>query len=538
LRGEVEGIVIGAGANGLVAAAALGRAGVRVLVLEAQDEVGGLAGAFSFAPGFRCAPFASDAGWVLPAVIRGLGLDGLERAAARDGSTIAVVVEPGEFLVLPPDPAAAAAAIARYSTQDAAVWPGFTARLHAMAGFLEALYAGPPPDVDAATVAELLPMLGLARRFRGLGRAGMVDLLRTLPMSVQQLCEESLTLEPLQAAVAACAIRDSGLGPRAGGTGFLLLHGMTGAPRGAIGGRGAWAAGPDAFIASAERVARGVGATIRTGARVTRITVDDDAVTGVVLETGESVRAPLVLSSADPAHTLLRLVDPVWLDPEFLLAVRNIRFRGTTAAVLYALDALPAIPGLDAAALRGTLSLTTGPDALERAADAIKYGRLPEAPHIEISLPTVHWPHLAPPGRHILVARVQHIAHALRDGAWDGARAEALADCVTRAIEAVAPGFCARVLHRSVLTPREIEQRWGLTEGAITHGQMMLDQILFMRPIAGWSRYAMPVDGLYLCGAGAHPGPGIPGGAGWLAGRRALHDTKQRKRLARRSGAR
>ena len=537
LRGEFEGIVIGAGANGLVAAAALGRAGLRVLVLEAQDEVGGLACASAFAPGFRCAPFAGDAGWVPPPVMRGLRLDGLERAPAGNGAAYAVAVEPGAFLVLPADPVAAAAAIALYSAEDAAAWPGFTARLHTMAGFLEVLYAAPPPDVDAATLGALLRMLSLARRFRGLGREGMIDLLRTLPMPVQQLCEESFTLEPLQAALAACAIRDSGLGPRAGGTGFLLLHGLAGAPPGAIAGRGAWAAGSDAFIASAERAARGAGVTIRTSARVTRIEVRDDAVTGVMLENGDDVRAPLVLSSADPAHTLLRLVDPVWLDPEFLLAVRNIRMRGSTAAVLYALDALPEIPGLDAAALAGTVSLTSSLDALERAADAVKYGRLPDALHIEISAPTLHWPRLAPAHRHVLVAHVQHASHALRDGGWDDARTALLADRVTGAIEAVAPGFASRVLHRSVLTPREIERRWGLTGGAITHGQLMLDQILFMRPLAGWAHYATPVDGLYLCGAGAHPGPGVPGGAGWLAARRVLHDRKQGT-LAGRTGSR
>ncbi|HET9983792.1 MAG TPA: NAD(P)/FAD-dependent oxidoreductase [Longimicrobiales bacterium] len=518
-------IVIGAGANGLVAAAALGRAGLRALVLERGETLAGQAGTLEFAPGFRAAPLALDAGWVPPVVERGLGLDGLERTHADTPLTVAVA--PGELLPLSRDPARAAAAIRRYSAADAARWPAFTARLRQLAGFLEAVYQLPAPDLDTASVREALPLLGLARRFRSLGREAMTEFLRTAPMPARQIAEEWFEAAPLRTAVAAGGVLDNRQGPLSGGTGFVLLHNLVGAAAGSVRGRGAWRAGPDAFAAAAERAARRHGATIRTGADVARIRVEDDAVAGVALRSGEEIRAARVLSAADPAHTLLGLVDPVWLDPELLLALRNIRFRGCTAYVLFALGELPDLPGLDAApdALRGTVSLTADVDVLERAADAAKYGTVPERPHIELTVPSLSWPELAPAGRHVLVARAHYAPYRLRAGlSWDAAAADALGDAVASAIEAVSPCFSSRVLHRATLTPPDLEVRFGLTEGAATHGEIALDQILFMRPTPGLGHYATPIDGLYLGGAGTHPGPAIAGGPGWLAAQRLLAD--------------
>jgi phytoene dehydrogenase-like protein len=287
-----------------------------------------------------------------------------------------------------------------------------------------------------------------------------------------------------------------------------------------------WHAGPDAFTRAAEDAARRNGVTIRTDAAVARIEVRDDAVTGVVLANGEEISTTRVLSTADPVRTLRGLVDPVWLDPEFLHAVRNIKLRGCTAVVLYALDPLPEIPNLPAENWRGVISLSSTVSALERAADAAKYGEVPEQPHVELTVPTERWPErkFAPKGRHVVVARVQYAPYTLRDGEWNSAKGEALADRVTAVIEAAVPCFSSRILHRVVLSPLDIEQRYGLTEGALTHGELTLDQILFMRPVPGWGRYAMPIRGLYLGGAGTHPGPGVLGGSGWLAAARVLHD--------------
>ncbi|HET9274628.1 MAG TPA: NAD(P)/FAD-dependent oxidoreductase, partial [Gemmatimonadales bacterium] len=290
---------------------------------------------------------------------------------------------------------------------------------------------------------------------------------------------------------------------------------------GTVRGRGHRAAEPASLTEALAAAARRAGVTIRTGATVARILVRDDRVSGVLLESGEEIPAGLVLSSADPARTLLGLVDPVWLDPEFLLAVRNVKHRGAEARVLFALDGLPAFPGLPSPgqALAGTLSLTPTTVALERAYDASKHGRVSESPHVEVSVPSIGSPGLAPANRHVLVARVQFAPWELD---WNEGRAAALGDQVQRAIATAAPGFADRILGRAVLTPRDLEREFSLTEGATSHGELTLDQILFMRPVPGYGRHATPVAGLYLCGAGTHPGPGIPGGSGWLAAREAL----------------
>jgi phytoene dehydrogenase-like protein len=279
----------------------------------------------------------------------------------------------------------------------------------------------------------------------------------------------------------------------------------------------------------AERAALRFGVSIRAGAAVARIQVRDDAVAGVVLADGEEIAAGTVLSTVDPARTLLEWVDPVWLDPEFVHAVGNIRHRGCTAVVLYALDALPALPGLESEkALAGLVSLTSSLTSLEKAADAAKYGSVSESPHVELTVPTVLWPELAKDGKHVLVARAQYAPYRLRDGAtWSPASRDALAERVTAAIEAVAPCFRSRIRHRVAWSPRDLEERYGLREGAATQGELGLDQVLFMRPVAGWGGHATPISGLYLGGAGTHPGPGILGGPGWLAAQRALGDRRR-----------
>jgi phytoene dehydrogenase-like protein len=284
---------------------------------------------------------------------------------------------------------------------------------------------------------------------------------------------------------------------------------------------------------AAEQLARSHGVVIRTGAEAAQIVIRDDAVAGVrLVRNDEEISASAVLSTADPARTFLQLLDPVWLDPEFLLAVRNVKLRGCTAAVLYALDRLPDVSGLQdsAQSLAGVVSLTGSLDWLERAYDAAKYGSVSERPHVEFSVPTLRWPQLAPPGKHVLVAKVQYAPYGLRGNvAWDAALATALGETVTRTIARVSPNFASAVLHRAVVTPRDIETTFGLTEGAVTQGELTLDQILFMRPVAGWGQYVMPVSGLYLGGAGTHPGPGVIGASGLLAARRLLSDRGKRR---------
>ena len=516
-----DAIVLGAGVNGLAAAVTLARAGKRVLVLERADAVGGQSALTEFAPGFRAAPLALDADWLPPAVTRALGLQAPARR--RPDLPAAVPLGDGAWLGLAPDPVVAAEAIRRHAPADAAEWPAFVARVGSLAGFLEALYLMPPPDIDASAVRDLLPLLGLGRKLRGLGRRGMVDLLRVMPMSVQEDLDDRFGCEPLKALVGATGITDLRQGPRSGGTAFVMLHHHVGAA-GAIRGRGYWSEGPGALADALAGAARAAGVTVRTGAGVARIEVDDAGVTGVMLTSGEALPARAVLSSADPAHTLLRLVDPVRLDPDFLLAVRNIKFRGCTSYLLHAMDALPPVAGLGDAGrgLDGVLSLTASLTELERAADAAKYGETAERPHVELRFPSLRWPALAPAGKHVAVASVQWTPHRPGGAAWTPGQRDQLTRAVAETIERAVPGFGQRVVHRVLLTPEDLETTYGLTEGAATQGELTLDQILFMRPVPEASRYATPVPGLFLCGSGCHPGPGIAGVSGWLAARRLL----------------
>jgi phytoene dehydrogenase-like protein len=514
-----DAIVIGAGLNGLTAAATLAKAGRRVLVVERSDTAGGMARALEFAPGFRAAPFAHDPGWLPPAIARALGL--APTAPDYAAAPLTVALDRREFLTLSADRARATEAIRRVAPQDAAQWGAFTDRLGKLAGFLAQLYQRPPPAGDWRAPRELVSLAGLALAFRRLGRDDMAALMRTLPMPVQDMLDDTFTHEPLKAALAAGGMQSIRQGPRSAGTAFVLLHHLAGAPAGMVRRAGAWRV--ENIVAVLENVARRLSVTIRTGSPVQSIAVKDDAVRGVVLDGGEELAAPLVLSSADPARTLLGMIDPVWLDPDFIHAVRNIKYRGSTAIVLYALDRLPDVPGLaDPQALAGMVSLTPTLNALERAYDAAKYGRISERPHVEITVPTLAASHRAAEGKHVLIARMQHAPYQLHQSQWDDGRRTALARSVTSTIEDVLPGFAGHVLHQRTLAPPDLEAEFALTEGAASHGELMLDQILFMRPLGGWARYAMPVDGLFLCGAGTHPGPGIIGGSGWLAARRAL----------------
>jgi phytoene dehydrogenase-like protein len=516
-----EAIVIGAGANGLVAACALAKAGRRVLVLERDEQVGGTRRSVDIAPGFRAAPLATDAGWVPPVVVRGTSI--ALPATTTASLPASVALSGGGFLSLPSDLSGAATAIGPHSAYDAARWADVTARLSALSGFLEALYQLPPPDVGVGpSLAELPSLLTIGRRLRSLGKRDMSELLRVMPMAVQDLADDELESEPLKALVAAAGVENIRQGPRSGGTSFVLLHHLIGAK--AIRGRPWWTPAPEAFIGAAVLRAAALGVKFRTGAEVKRIEVRDDAVVGVTLANGETIATSRVISTADATQTLLSLVDPVWLDPELMHAVGSIKYRGCTAFVLYALDHLPGVPGLDTQALAGVVSLTPTTVALERAYDASKYGAISDRPHIELTAQSLRWPALAPPGKHVLVARVQYAPYSLRDGQWNTKQAAALGDRVTASIAEVVPRFRDAVSARRVLTPVDLEETFGLSEGAGSRGELTLDQILFMRPVAGLGRYVTPIRGLYLGGAANHPGPGVVGGAGWLSARALMKD--------------
>ena len=508
---KLDAIVIGAGANGLVAAVALAKAGKRVMVLERAATPGGLNRLIEIAPGFT-SPVICESAWTPPAVAKAIGLDRV--AHTQPPSGVAVAGGTDGALAISRDVGAAQAAIRKYSTRDADRWPALVARLHRLAGFLGTLYEVAPPDVSSTSLSELASLAGMGRRLRALGRGDMTELLRVLPMSIEDFLGDELENESLRAALAAGAVRDIRQGPKSGGTTFVLLHYLIGASSGSVRAHAWPTASPTAAIDAAMATAKKRGVEIRTGAEVARIVVKDDAVRGVVLANGDELAAPIVLSTADPRRTLLDLMDTVWLDPEFMRDASNIKFRGCTAFAHYALEGLPA-SALESGDLAGIVSLSATVESIERAYDPVKYGERSSSPHIEISVPSLRWGSLAPEGKHVLAARVQYVPSHATDST-------ALADDVTKAIERALPGFSGRIRGVRVTLPVVLASEYGLSEGSITGGEITLDQILFMRPIAGWARYRMPVSGLFLGGMGCHPGPGIFGGAGLLAARAVL----------------
>jgi phytoene dehydrogenase-like protein len=366
-------------------------------------------------------------------------------------------------------------------------------------------------------------LVQLAWRLRRLGAGEMPEALRYLPMPLRDALDERFTSDTVKAALAAPALTASWLAPRSAGSSYGLLHH-----------RPAWTDGlvtPTVFVRGgpgklAEAVAAAVsaaGGEIRTGAAVERIAVTDRGVEGVVLAGGEEIPAARVASALDPKTTLLGLVDPQWLDPDAVRAVERIRGRGSVALVRYVVERLPELVGAgsNGGRFHGRIQLAGSLDALERAFDAAKYGRLPDAPWIDLTVPSVLDPSLAPAGRHVVVAWVQYVPRTLRETEWSRAR-DVLADRVTARIEEAAPGFTAAVAHRDIVTPEDLERRFGLAGGCLYQVDMTLDQLLHLRPVAGWYDHRTPIAGLHLCGPACHPGGGVTGLPGRNAARAIL----------------
>jgi len=521
-----DAIIVGGGHNGLVCAAFLATGGLKPLVLERGEQVGGCARTTEIAPGFRVPTLAHRAA-LDPAIVRALGLERHGFRPIRPAALASAPSSDGRVLTLWADTARAARDIASFSARDAQTFPEFLKSVAAISRVLRGVLSTVPPAIDRPGAGDLIQLVTTGRRFRSLGRVDAYRLLRWMPMPVADLVREWFESEPLLATVAAGGVLGSFLGPRSAGSAAILLllaagDGQPVAPGFSVaGGMGALA---DA-LASAARQA---GAEIRTGADVRQILVKDGVATGVVLGTGEEIAAPLVVSNADPRRTLVGLVDPIHLSPEFARRVRHIRMRGALAKVNYAVSALPAFAGLGAmgqdqqrAALSGCVRLSPSLDAMERAFDAAKYGGLADEPWIELAIPSIGDPSLAPDGRHVVSAYVQFAPYQLRDATWDAER-DRLGDVATRTIGRYAPGFERSIVARQVITPLDLERVHGLTGGHIFHGELALDQLFVARPLAGWSRYETPIRNLYLCGAGTHPGTGLDGRSGHLAAQQIL----------------
>ncbi|MGH2468413.1 MAG: phytoene desaturase family protein [Candidatus Limnocylindrales bacterium] len=532
-----DAIVVGGGHNGLVAGAYLARAGLRTLILEQRPEVGGQAVTDELRPGVRVPTLAHTVGRLRPDVAATLGLAEHGLALVQSEARAFLPLPDGRALTLWADARRSAGEIRRFSARDSAAWPAFDRQVRALGGYLGRLAATTPPDIGGPSAADALAGLRLGLGYRGLGREDARALFRWLPMGVADLLAEWFESEPLRALLAWSGVALTAMGPRAAGTAAVFLNERAGTDAGAAGQAVVARGGPGALSSALAGAARAFGAGIRTGAAVVAITHRDDAVSGVVLASGEEIAAPIVAAGLDPRRTLLELLDPTVLGPTLRWRAGNIRQPGRTAKVNLVLDDLPAFVGAEAGQaaaadrrLRGRIIVAPTIDDLERAADAGRDGRLPDGPALalEATIPTLVDASLAPVGTHVLSAIVHGVPLRLRDAAWDAAARDRLGDAVVAALEQVAPGITARVSVRQVIAPPDLEADYGLGGGHPLHAEPGLDQWFAWRPLLGLARYRLPLRGLYLVGSGAHPGGGITGAPGANAAREILADRRRR----------
>jgi phytoene dehydrogenase-like protein len=521
-----DAVVIGAGHNGMVCAAYLARAGLRTLVLERRESVGGALATASLGDGFRVPALADTVGRLRTSVISDLGLERRGLRIVQPGVRVFAPQPEAPALTLWGDAARTAEELRARSVRDAQEYPRYDRRVRVLASFMAHLHAATPPDLKEASAADALTGLRLARAFRRLGPRAGRELLRALPMAVADFVGDAFENDALKAALATRGVRYAAMGPWSAGTAAVLLSDSVGNDRGAPGQAAFAVGGPGALVGALADAVRSFGAEIRTGRDVAAILSTDGRVRGVALGSGEEIGARSVVSAVDPKRTLLGLCDPVEIGPTMVWRARNLRLPGVVAKVNLALDSLPPFAGGGEERLMGRVVIAPGIDHLERAFDASKYGRISEEPYLEATIPTLVDPSLAPEGRHVMSVLVQYAPYHLREAGWDAER-ERLGDLVLKTLEAHAPGLSDRVVARQVLTPLDLERDYGLTEGHPLHGEAGLDQLFAWRPLWGHAGYRFVLDGLYLCGSGAHPGGGVTGVPGSNAARRILADLRR-----------
>jgi len=518
-------VIIGGGHNGLVTAFYLARAGFKPLVLERRHQVGGAAITEEFHPGFRSSVLAHSAA-LRPDLIRDMDLARHSLKLITPEVEITTLSPDGRALILRRDVAKSAQQIGQFSQKDATRYPEFRRAVAQAAAVISKALAMTPPQIEAPGSADLFGLLKLGRAARALGKKDMFSLLRWGPMAVADLAAKFFETELLRATVAAQGIFGTFLGPWSAGTALVFLL------RAADGERSFAQGGIGAITQAMAAAAQKAGAEIRTGAEVIEIRIKNGAAQGVVLSTGEEILARAVISNADPKRTFLKLTDPVLLEPSFTRRLQNYRMNGTVAKVNLALSGLPTFTALNGnpEALASRIQIGPEIDYLERAFDESKYGNFSRAPYLEVTIPTLADPSLAPEGKHVISIYMQYAPYKLKNSGWqDESQRVALADTVVKTLAQYAPNLPEKILSHQIITPLDLDETYGLTGGHIFHGELALDQIFTMRPILDWARYRTPIENLYLCGSGTHPGTGLTGGSGANAAREILKDLKARQ---------
>ena len=519
-----DAIVVGGGHNGLVNAAYLARAGKKVLVLERRERIGGAAVTEEVFPGFKFSVFSYVVSLLRPEIIRDLDLPGHGLHILPLDSTITPLAN-GDYLGQWGDHDQNRRELYRHSPRDAEAYDEYGRAMHFMAQAVQPILGMVPPDPTSLAPSDLLGLLRLGKHFRGLGREKFHALYKLMTMSSADFLDEWFENDALKATKSASGIIGTFLGPRSPGTAYVLLHHYMGELDGVFRAWGFAKGGTGAVSEAIAAAARRFGAEIRTDAAVSKVMVQGGRAVGVVLANGEEIRAKIVVSGLDPRQTFINLVGESHLPEDFAAAIRRYKFRGSSGKVNLALSELPnftCLPGVGPH-LRGAISISPSLDYVERAYDDAKYGEFSKHPYMDVVIPSMIDPGMAPPGKHVMSCFVQYAPYAL-NGGWDDRKREAFGDAVVDTLTQYAPNLKSSILYRQVLTPADIERVTGLSEGNIFQGELALHQLFFLRPAASWAKYRTPVRGLYQCGAGTHPGGGIMGASGRLAALEILKD--------------
>ncbi|HTK54248.1 MAG TPA: NAD(P)/FAD-dependent oxidoreductase [Gemmatimonadaceae bacterium] len=524
-NGRYDAIVIGGGHNGLVAAAYLARAGKKVVVLERRPLVGGAAVTEEVVPGFKFSVFSYVVSLLRPEIIRDLDLPAHGLQILPLESTV-TPLDHGDYLAGWSDADETRREIARHSPRDAEAASRFGHLMHHMAMAVKPILGMVPPDPASLAPSDLRGLMKLGGHFRSLGADRFHALYKLMTMSSADYLDEWYEFDPLKATKSASGIIGTFLGPRSPGSAYVLLHHYMGEIDGAFRAWGFQKGGTGAISESISRAAQSFGAEVRTDAAVARVLVQGGRTTGVALANGDELSAPIVVSGLDPRRTFVDLVESKELPEDLVSSIANFRFRGSSGKVNLALDALPNFSFLKdnggyrsplmANALRGAVSISPSVQYLERAYDDAKYGEFSRNPYMDIVIPSMIDPGMAPPGKHVMSIFVQYAPYKL-NGGWTDEKREAFGDAVIDTLERYAPNIRSIIRHRQVLTPADIERITGLSEGNIFQGELALHQLFFLRPAPAWAKYRTPVKGYWQCGAGTHPGGGIMGASGRLA---------------------
>ncbi|MCA1581258.1 MAG: NAD(P)/FAD-dependent oxidoreductase [Acidobacteria bacterium] len=522
-------VVIGGGHNGLVHAAYLARAGKKVLVLERRHILGGAAITEEVLPGFRFSVASYVVSLLRPEIIRELELPrhGLE-ILPLDGTF--TPMDNGDYLWRVNDHAKTRREIARHSKVDAEAYEEYGKAMVEMGRFVKPILSMTPPDPTSLDPRGLWELLKIGRRFQKLRPEDQQNQIQLMTMSAVDFLDRWFETDVLKATMAASGIIGTFLGVRSPGTAYVVLHHYMGEIDGAFRSWGFARGGTGSISEAIAAAAREAGAEIRTEAPIAQIRVRAGRATGVVLESGEEIDAAVVSSSVDPRLTFLKMIGRKELPDDFVEDLERYKFRGSSGKVNLALDGLPEFRSLPGAGrhLRGAISISPSIEYMERAYDDAKYGRFSRRPYMDVVIPSLTDPSIAPPGKHVMSCFVQYAPYHLKEGRWDDQR-EAFGDAVIDALAMHAPNIRNHILHRQVLTPLDIERIFGLTEGNIFQGELTLEQLFFLRPAPGWAQYRTPIRGLYMCGAATHPGGGIMGAPGRNAASVLLGDSRGRR---------